>query len=381
MAHIENLTLSQFRSYAELTLRGLEPHSVVLSGPNGVGKTNILEALSLLATGRGLRGAKLSELQHKDADIPWIIAAKLQTQFGSLQAGIKRERGKEKKMLRLNGESAKNQTVLAEWCSVLWLTPQMDGLFLESVSARRRFFDRLVFTFDPGHSGRLTRYENAVSQRNKLLKDGSGDPAWFDGLERQIAETGVAIAASRRIYIDRLMRTYQIATEEESREFPQASVMIKGKIEACLEHYSALEAEEKFIEMLRQSRARDSMLGVTSEGVHRSDIHVSYAAKDMPAAQSSTGEQKALLIGILLSHARLLKQTNGEAPILLLDEVVAHLDPRRRKVLANILKSYGSQVWMTGTDAALFSDFEAQHLSLPLNHLRQESERLLPCTD
>lgn len=360
VTYLKTLTLQNFRSYESLQLRDIPEKNIVLSGANGAGKTNILEALSLLAPGRGLRNAKINEIQLNESDMTqgWVINSIVKTHYDNVKIGIGREPAKDKKLIRINGEPAKAQSQLGEWLSCLWLTPQMDRLFLDDKSARRRFFDRLVFTFDPGHMGRLTRYENAMRQRLKLLKEGQNDPSWFTGLESQMAETAIAICAARQSFCEKLQDAYISATDEEKSNFPSATLNIIGDIETSLSQKSALEAEENYKKKLASHRVNDAENGTTRYGPHRSDFDVLYYEKNMPAAQSSTGEQKALLIGIILAHARLLKEERSSAPLLLLDEVVAHLDPHRRAVLANILKLYSSQVWMTGTDRSLFDNFK-----------------------
>ena len=206
--------------------------------------------------------------------------------------------------------------------------------------------------------GRLTRYENAMRQRLKLLKEGQADPAWLAGLEAQMAETGIALCAARRVFCEKLQEAYGTATQEEKLNFPAALLDIEGDVEISLKDKSALEAEDAFRQNLEKSRRKDGDSGTTSYGPHRSDFTVIYADKNMPAADSSTGEQKALLIGIILAHARLLKEEHGQAPLLLLDEVVAHFDPNRRRILASLLGHYRSQIWITGTDTSLFEDFK-----------------------
>ncbi|MBL4805076.1 MAG: DNA replication and repair protein RecF, partial [Alphaproteobacteria bacterium] len=241
----------------------------------------------------------------------------------------------------------------------VWLTPQMDRLFLDSSSHRRRFLDRLVFAFDPGHSGRVTRYENAMRQRSKLLQEGAknngADPSWLKGLESQMAETGVAIAAARLEFVGRLQAAVKKSDEEH---FPQATLKATGTLEELLGNESALSVEEMFAYQLEQSRSRDEITGGAATGPHKSDLQVVYTAKDMPADQCSTGEQKALLIGITLAHARLIVAERGRAPLLLLDEVAAHLDENRRAALYSILKELGGQAWLTGTDKSLFDQIE-----------------------
>ncbi len=360
MAYLKTLTLKDFRSYSDLHLDDIPAKNIVLSGANGAGKTNILEAISLFAPGRGLRHSKVIDMQRHGADpnSGWIVSSEISTLYDDVRIGTARDTHKDRRLIKINGQIAKAQSQLHEWLSCLWLTPQMDRLFLDDKSARRRFFDRLVFTFDPGHMGRLTRYENAMRQRLKLLKEGQFDPNWLQALESQMAETALSICAARRDFCTKLQNAYVSATEEEKSNFPSATLDIKGDLERLLETKSALAAEDHYKEKLLGQRRADGENGTTRFGPHRSDFDVLYQEKNMPAAQSSTGEQKALLIGIILAHARLLKEERGAAPILLLDEVVAHLDPNRRAVLAFILNSYSSQVWMSGTDKSLFEAFK-----------------------
>ena len=362
MTYLQTLHLQNFRSYQELSLDQIEPKNIILFGANGAGKTNILEALSLLAPGRGLRQSKNKDLQKHGTfkSMPWTVSSRLKTHHGLAQIGTARDALKDKRLIRINGEDVRTQGALSEWLSCLWLTPQMDRLFLDDKSSRRRFFDRLAYTFDPAHMGRLTRYENAVRQRMKLLKEGQNDPSWFTGLEAQIAEAGIAISATRYNFCQKLQKAYHSATDEEKSHFPSAKLSIEGDVEKILEQQSALEAEEQFQKKLERSRAQDAQNGTTHFGSHRSDFVTIYSDKNMPAAQCSTGEQKAMLIGIILAHARLLKEEKHSAPLLLLDEIVAHLDPNRRRILAGILENYSSQVWMTGTDRSLFKDFDSQ---------------------
>ncbi|MCD8519997.1 MAG: DNA replication/repair protein RecF, partial [Alphaproteobacteria bacterium] len=249
----------------------------------------------------------------------------------------------------------KSQMALADYLSCIWLTPQMDRLFLDSSSGRRKFFDKLIFAFDAGHAGRVTRYENAMAQRSKLLREGKHDTAWLSGLESQMAETGVAIAAARLDFAVRLQKACDLAHEREETFFPKAQLRLAGTVEELLSKTPAVEVEELFAYQLKQSRARDSETGGAASGPHKADLVVRYKAKDMQADQCSTGEQKALLIGIILAHARLMRGERGAPPILLLDEVAAHLDENRRAALFDLLIDLGGQVWMTGTDESLFS--------------------------
>jgi len=357
MSHITNLKLHNFRCYRQAELQDLGAGLVVLHGPNGAGKTNILEALSLLVPGRGLRGAKTMEMQCQDAGQAWAVSGSLQAPYGPVQRGTGLDAKTEKRRIRSNGETARGQNALAEHLAAVWLTPQMDRLFLDSSSHRRRFLDRLVFAFDPGHSGRVTRYENAMRQRSKLLQEsaekGGADPSWIKGLESQMAETGVAIAAARLEFVDRL----QTATKQSNDEyFPRAIMRATGTLEELLGNESALAVEELFAYQLEQSRKRDGITGGAGSGPHKSDLQVVYADKDMAADQCSTGEQKALLIGITIAHARLIVAERGQPPLLLLDEVAAHLDEDRRAALYSSVQDLGGQAWLTGTDKNLFDD-------------------------
>lgn len=362
MVWVQKLQLTNFRCYETVHLDDLSSGPVVLYGANGAGKTNILEAVSLLAPGRGLRGAKISEMQKIDScrnTQPWAISSVVETSYGAVRIGTGAEADKERRQVRINGEAVKGQSALAEYLACVWLTPQMDRLFLEGSSARRRFLDRLIFAFDASHTGRLTRYDNAMSQRSKILKEHEHpDPSWLEGLEANMAETGVAIAAARLDFIQRLQNACDQAGGEIETHFPRSHFYATGTIEEQLMQMPAVEVEELFKYQLRQSRDRDAVTGGSVTGVHRSDLSVTYADKNMPAAQCSTGEQKALLIGIILAHSRLVAAEKGSPPLLLLDEVAAHLDETRRCALYERLLSMGSQVWMTGTDKSLFNSLE-----------------------
>ncbi|MCB1532870.1 MAG: DNA replication/repair protein RecF [Alphaproteobacteria bacterium] len=351
MSFVSTLKLHNFRCYQQVAFESLQSGLIVLHGPNGAGKTNVLEALSILSPGRGLRGAKVMEMQCQSAGQPWAVSASVTSNYGSVQIGTGLEAEKEKRIVRINGENARGQNALAEHLACVWLTPQMDRLFLDSSRERRKFLDRLVFAFDPGHSGRVTRYENAMRQRSKLLQEGKGDPAWLTGLEAQMAETGVAIAAARLDFIQRL----QTACEGvDHSHFPLSRLRAKGTLEELLSSAPALEVEEMFNYQLSESRGVDMLTGGAATGPHKSDLSVHMAEKNMPADQCSTGEQKALLIGIVMAHARLIAAERGAPPILLLDEVAAHLDENRRAALYDLLLDLGGQVWLTGTDYSLF---------------------------
>lgn len=355
MSFIQSLQLRNYRCYEQARMEGLSPGLIVLTGPNGAGKTNILEAVSLLSPGRGLRAAANEDIQKKDASGVWAIAANVETGGAVVQLGTGMDAMSGKRTVRINGVAAKAQVALADYLSCVWLTPQMDRIFLDSSSGRRKFFDKLIFAFDAGHAGRVTRYENAMAQRSKLLKEGKDDPSWLKSLEAQMAETGVAISAARLDFIGRLQRACDLAHEREETFFPKAALHLSGTVEELLSKAPAIEVEEMFAYQLLQSRARDAETGGAASGPHKVDLLVRYRAKDMPADQCSTGEQKALLIGIILAHARLMRSERGSPPILLLDEVAAHLDENRRAALFDLLIDLGGQVWMTGTDSSLFS--------------------------
>lgn len=366
MAFVRTLQLHHFRCYEAARLEGLTSGPVVLTGPNGAGKTNILEAVSLLSPGRGLRSAKISEMQKRDGTAPWVLSAEAETPYGltRIGTGLDSQSLTDKRLVRINGEAVKAQTALAEYLACVWLTPQMDRLFIDGASGRRKFLDRLIFAFDPGHAGRVTRYENAMSQRSKILRDNPyPDPVWLDGLEAQMAETGVAIAAARLEFLNILQGACDqgYATGEITETlFPRALMRLGGTIEELLGQAPALEVEDMFRYQLRDSRGQDARTGGAATGPHKADLLVQYAAKNMPADQCSTGEQKALLIGMTLAHSRLMAAERGAPPILLLDEVAAHLDEGRRGALYDILLGLGGQVWMTGTDALLFESLQGR---------------------
>ena len=331
---LTRLTLTDFRSYASATIAP-GPGFVLLSGENGAGKTNLLEAVSLLTPGRGLRGAALSQMARQGADGAFTISATLgDTEIGTGTLATAPER----RQVRINGAGASVNS-LGEWHAVLWLTPAMDRLFTGSAGDRRRFLDRLVLAFDPGHAHHSSRYEAAMRARNKLLTgEAPADPAWLSALEEAMAEHGIAIADARARAVEALEERLAGAPEDE---FARARIGLGG--------WQARDLAAQ----LGANRVRDAAAGRATEGPHRQDLLVTHRAKAMPAALSSTGEQKALLLGLILAHAELVADRRGEPPLLLLDEVAAHLDPKRRAALFQRLQGRG-QVWMTATEAALF---------------------------
>jgi DNA replication and repair protein RecF len=361
MLWVERLALSNFRNYASLSLEtGPEPQ--VLIGTNGAGKTNLLEAISLLAPGQGLRRAAYHDLARAGGDGGWSVFAHVHTHAGPVDIGTgvaAAEAGSERKGRRvhINGAPVGSSGALAEYVELAWVTPAMDGLFTGPASERRHFLDRLIVCFDAGYRTRVNRFERAMQQRNRLLADGVRESARFEGLEQVMAETGIAIAAARAEAVAGLAA---IAAERHTRDphspFPAAGLAIEGALEADLERQAAVDVEESYAAVLQASRERDRAAGRTLDGPHRSDLLVAHAAKAMPARLCSTGEQKALLLGLVLAHAELVaRRREGVAPILLLDEVTAHLDEARRGALFAEIVRLGAQAWLTGTDAAAFA--------------------------
>lgn len=365
---VTRLVLTDFRNYREARLT-LATAPVVLAGPNGAGKTNLLEALSFLAPGRGLRGAKLTEIDRRHEggcdrpDSGWAVAAVVATRRGMLRVGTGRDpTAGERRVVRIDGEPMRGQATLGERLGVVWLTPWMDRLFVEGPSGRRRFLDRLVLGLDPAHASRVAAYEQALRDRSRLLRDGPIDSAWLAALEEVMAEHGVAVAAARRDIVQRLDR----ACAEAEGPFPRGRLTLVGTVENWLEEMPALAAEARLCAALAANRQSDASAGGAAVGPHRSDLAVSLADKGIAAEFASTGEQKALLIAILLAHAALQQAQRGEPPLLLLDEVLAHLDASRRASLFESLVRLDSQAWLTGTDTSLFAPlrWQAQFLSV-----------------
>ncbi|RME66234.1 MAG: DNA replication/repair protein RecF [Alphaproteobacteria bacterium] len=350
---IVRLVLTGFRNYASAAL-DCDTRPVVLTGPNGAGKTNILEAVSLLAPGRGLRRATLAELRRiPPGDAPWAVAARLATPAGVLELGTGLDPdGGERRLVRINGAPASGPAALAEHVAIAWMTPAMDRLFADGASARRRFLDRIVLSLHHGHGREVAAYEAAMRERNALLaQPGRVDGAWAAAVEDRMAAHGVAVAAARREAVGALEA--QISDRPASA-FPRAAIALEGLLEGWLATASALDAEERFRALLADTRGRDGAAGRTLDGPHRSDLLVRHAEKNMPANQCSTGEQKALLAGLVLAHAGLVDARLGLAPILLLDEVAAHFDSARRAALLDAIAGLSAQAWLTGTDAGLF---------------------------
>lgn len=359
---ITRLTLTEFRNYRDLRL--ITPARLVaLTGANGAGKTNILEAISLLAPGRGLRGATFEELARQGGSGSWAIAAEIETSAGPLSAGtawsIQPDAGDGgSRLVVIDGEVQKGLGALGEHMRVLWLTPAQDRLFAGPASDRRRFLDRLVAASDPEHGARILVFEKVMRERNLLLAEPRSDATWLTSLEAQMAEAAVAISAARLIGLEALQTHIGAGRSESS--FPWAEIAIEGEIEALVSQKPAVQVEDEYRRILRDSRGLDRAAGRTLRGPHRSDLAVVHGPKAMPAGQCSTGEQKALLIGLVLAQARAVRAGAGVSPILLLDEVAAHLDRARRRSLLEALAALGSQSWMTGTDAQLFEAIGAE---------------------
>ncbi|MEZ5925431.1 MAG: DNA replication/repair protein RecF [Hyphomicrobiaceae bacterium] len=357
-ASVERLRLSNFRSYADLSLE-LTPEPVVLFGPNGAGKTNLLEAVSLLAPGSGLRRSPYAELVRIGGGRRWAVSAVVRTASGTVTIGTgpsgRSEDGEGGGRIVRIDQQPRGSQALAEIVEVVWLTPAMDGLFTGPASDRRRFIDRLIVCFDPSHRTRLNAYERAARQRNRALEIG-GRPQELVGLELQIAETGVAIAAARVDAIERIQSAIADRLELKPRSaFPWTEIAVDGWLEQALGERPAVEVEDAFAQELAQMRDRDRAAGRQLKGPHLTDLLVGHGPKALPAKVCSTGEQKALLIDLILSHAELVRRLrSGEAPILLMDEIAAHLDESRRRELFAELVALGSQAWLTGTDREPF---------------------------
>ncbi len=356
MSAVQQITLINFRNYETARLTSAAP-MIVVTGENGAGKTNLLEAVSLLSPGRGLRQASITDLKSRfeianDAPHPlWGVAGDIDGVAISTGAHPKNRTAK-RRVVQVNGTPVAGQYILADHVSMVWLTPQMDGLFLEDAGARRRFIDRLVYAFDPAHAGRVACYEKVMRQRNRLLKEGCQDPAWFDALHRQMAETGIAVAAARLDMVSRL----NAVSNMMDTPFPKPSLTLVGIVAESLRHgMVAVQVEQNFYNALNQSIIEDRDTGKTSIGPHRSDMTALHTGKQMPAHLCSTGEQKALLIGIVLAHALMLQTEQKRPPVLLLDDIAAHLDEMRRAALFDLIQSTAMQCWMTGTELDAFS--------------------------
>ena len=375
-AIVRRLTLTNFRNYHSATLAADARH-IVLVGPNGAGKTNLIEAISFLTPGRGMRRATLEEVAFREGDGSWAVAAEIEGLLGlaTLGTGVEKTGGDGdavQRSYRVDREPAASAAAFADHLRVVWLVPAMDSLFVGAPSERRRFFDRLALSVDAEHTSRVNALDRALRSRNRLLFEPRPDQNWLDAIEHETAELAMAVAAVRAEALKRL--TVVLADGKDS-SFPPAEIALDGWMERLLPEHPAIEVEERYRGVLRDNRARDAAAGRTLDGPHLTDLSVIHAQKGIAAADASTGEQKALLIGLVLAHARLIAEMTGSTPVLLLDEVVAHLDPSRRAALHAELDKLGAQVWMTGADPALFAEVADAALRVEVS-----SGRLLPRT-
>jgi DNA replication and repair protein RecF len=357
-SRIHRLTLTHFRNYRAASLE-TGGDVVALVGPNGAGKTNCIEAISFLSPGRGLRRATLDDVADLQGDGSWAVSAEVEGALGlaTLGTGIDPpdpEATSTSRRCRIDREPVGSAIAFGDHLRMVWLTPAMDGLFMGAASERRRFFDRLVLAIDSGHSSRVSALDRSLRSRNRLLEERNTDPHWLDAVERETAELAVAVAAMRGQTVTRLAAA--LRARGEASAFPSALIMLDGWMENALVSEPATTVEDRYRQILRDGRPRDAAAGRTLDGPHLTDLQVIYAPKNMPARDASTGEQKALLIGLVLAHAGLVAEMTGITPLLLLDEVVAHLDPSRRAALFDELSKLGAQIWMTGADPAAFAE-------------------------
>jgi DNA replication and repair protein RecF len=356
---VRRLTLTNFRNYHAASLAA-DAKTIVLVGPNGAGKTNLIEAISFLAPGRGLRRATFDEVAFSEGDGSWAVAAEIEGALGLSTLGTGLERPLEdgaagQRKFRIDREPVTSAAAFADHMRVVWLTPAMDGLFAGAPSERRRFLDRLALAVDAEHASRVNALERSLRSRNRLLEDQRPDAHWLDAVEHETAELAVAVASLR---VETVRRLDDVLARRKGSAFPPAEIALDGWMEQLVPGHPAADIEERYRAVLRDNRARDAAAGRTLDGPHLTDLKVVYAAKRIAAADASTGEQKALLIGLVLAHARLIADMSGFAPVLLLDEVVAHLDPSRRVALHGELAQLGAQAWLTGADPALFAEID-----------------------
>lgn len=368
---IESLNLTNFRNHKSLKLNVIN-NIIVITGDNGVGKTNILEAISLLAPGKGIRGARNHDILHKNTvtnySAPyWHISSDVISSEGSINIEIKSEINQNRKAIKVNSQNLRTQADLADFVSMIWLTPQMDQIFLDASADRRKFLDRIVYNFDQNHARLIINYDYFVKERMKLLKTYSKDLDWLKVVEANIADLGIKIAAARV----KIINLIEQEINEQTTTFPKARIFIKGDIEDKILNMDIDQLKEEYINKLLSLRRKDLESGRTNTGIHRSDLIVFHTEKNMSANFCSTGEQKALLISIILAVARKLTKTTGYGPIVLLDEVIAHLDNFRKKALLDDIMEMNLQAWLTGTNIKVFDAIDgcAQFLTINNNVL------------
>ena len=373
---VHRLTLTNFRNYRAATLE-TDARLVALCGPNGAGKTNLLEAISFLAPGRGLRRATLEEVAFQEGDGSWAVAAEIEGALGlaTLGTGIEpspQDGAAVVRKSRIDREPVASAAAFADHLRVVWLVPAMDSLFVGAPSERRRFFDRVALAVDAEHSSRVNALERALRSRNRLLAEPRPDPHWLDAVEHETAELAVAVAGLRA---EAARRLEHVLAARRGADFPPVEIALDGWMEKLLPSHPAIEIEERYRTVLRENRARDAAAGRTLDGPHLTDLLAVYAQKGITAAEASTGEQKALLIGLVLAQAILIAEMTASAPVLLLDEVLAHLDPTRRVALYAELAQLGAQVWMSGADPALFAEIEDRAAMIEVRSGRLEPRR------
>jgi DNA replication and repair protein RecF len=373
---VRRLTLNNFRNYHAASLE-TGAKTIVLVGPNGAGKTNLIEAISFFAPGRGLRRANLDEVAFSEGDGSWAAAAEIEGALGLATLGTGIERPLEDgatvlRKCRIDREPVGSAAAFADHLRVVWLVPAMDTLFVGAPSERRRFLDRLALAVDAEHGSRVNALERSLRSRNRLLEEARPDTHWLDAVEHETAELAVAVAGQR---VETVHRLDAVLASRKGSAFPPAEIALDGWMEKLIPEHPAIEIEERYRAVLRDNRPRDAAAGRTSDGPHLTDLKVTYAHKGIAAADASTGEQKALLIGLVLAHGRLIAEMTGFAPILLLDEIVAHLDPARRAALHVELAQLGGQVWMTGADPALFAEVGDDAMTIEVASGRLEPRR------
>lgn len=377
---IERIALTNFRNYRSAVIEP-GPRPVVLLGANGAGKTNMLEAVSLIAPGQGLRRAAYDAVARQGGQGDWAVAARVRLggMAVDIGTGLKCDSADERsgRIVRIDGAAKSGSGALADVIEMVWLTPAMDGLFTGPAGDRRRFLDRLILCFDPGYRTRLGHFERAMRQRNRLLDEGATSDAQLGGLERIMAETGIAIAAMRAEAVAQIQATILARRDRDpASPFPWSTLALEGSVDRVVMEMPAVDAEDHYAAMLAGQRERDRAAGRTLDGPHRSDLIVGHGPKSMPAHLSSTGEQKALLVGLVLAHAeRAAERRDGAVPILLLDEIAAHLDAYRRAALFHELLRLSVQAWMTGTDSGLFDSLAGAATFLSVDDGKLENLR------